>query len=74
MSLGGHNPPSGIPTHRKATYVFTHTYVHTHIHTYIHTQTYRQVNKHMCVRMYIHAYVHIGGNLQRAAGKFLELT
>ena len=57
MSLGVHNPPSGIPTHRKATYVFTHTYVHTHIHTYIHTQTYRQVNKHMCVHTYVHTCI-----------------
>ena len=64
-----HNTPSGIPTHRKATYVLhTHMYTHTHIHTY----TYTYICVYICT--YIHTYVHIGGNLQEAAGKFLELT
>ena len=52
-SLGVHNPPSGIPTHRKATYVFTH--ICTHIHTHIHT--YKYIYIHMYVHMYIHMYI-----------------
>ena len=62
--------PPGSPHTERLHMCYTH--ICTHIHTHIHTYTYTYICVYICT--YIHTYVHIGGNLQEAAGKFLELT